>query len=792
MTTTHVLGFPRIGARRELKKAVEAYWGGKADRDALLATAADLRAAHWATQKNAGLSFVATGDFSFYDQVLDTSLALGVVPQRFRGIDYASAEDLYFAIARGDVERNIPAAELTKWFDTNYHFLVPEFDGDAIIATTAPAEVKVVAETREAAAAGFTPKPVVLGPITYLALAKGLDGATPWQYLEAVTARYEAIIAELAQTAEWIQIDEPILATELSDEARAAFAPTIERLVAAAGSAKVLVATYFGSLKENLALLEDAPVAGFHVDLTRGDDTTDALLAAAGDSKVLSLGIVDGRNVWVNDYATSLETLRAFDALGERRWVASSSSLQHAPVDAEIERTENTTIDPLFATWLSFAVQKCTEVATLARALDGTDLSAELSANAEVVASRANHRNVVRPEVREKVAAYTEADGTRDSAYAARREAQAWLNLPLLPTTTIGSYPQTREIREARKRYRTGEITEAEYIEFIKAEIKFVIEKQETLGLDVLVHGESERNDMVEYFGQNLDGFLFTTNGWVQSYGSRCVKPPVVYGDVSRPAPITVEWSTYAQSLTEKPVKGMLTGPVTILCWSFIRDDLTRAEVTQQIAAAIRDEVLDLETAGIGIIQIDEAALSEGLPLRRSEHAEYLRWAVDAFRLASGGVADRTQIHTHMCYSEFNDIIDAILRLDADAISVESSRSRGELLEAFESFNYTNSIGPGVWDIHSPRVPTQDEIEGLLALSLERLPAERLWVNPDCGLKTRAWPETEASIVNLVAAAATARAKAASLDAGASGNNASIAGTVTGSARVGGTVKAGA
>ncbi len=746
---THVLGFPRIGAHRELKHALDAYWRDEIPEEDLIRIGTQLRRRHWRIQKDAGLSFVATGDFSFYDHVLDTAVLLGLISERFGDASQEVNLGLYFRMARGDRRANIPALEMTKWFDTNYHYLVPEFTPDLRLR---PTPLRIVEETRDAVRLGYRAKPVLLGPITFLCLGKAFGGADRWERLDDVLAGYRRVLAQLAPLCDWIQIDEPVLCADLPEAAARAFVPAMRSLKASAGQTRLLLAAYFGGLGPNLALAADSGCDGIHVDFTRSDDSLDRLLHELPASVTLSVGAVDGRNVWKNDLSRSIALMRRIAEVRgtERLMAASSCSLLHVPVDLGFEKT----LDPELKSWLSFAVQKCGEVAVLGQALSGGEVSEALRMNADALSSRRISPRVRCEEVRRRASAVTPDMLRRVSPYAVRGRAQrAWLKLPRFPTTTIGSFPQTDAIRNARLRFRRGELSSAAYEAFLKEEIRACVLKQEHLGLDVLVHGEPERNDMVEYFGQQLDGFCFTQNGWVQSYGSRCVKPPVIFGDVARSRPMTVAWATYAQSLTKKPMKGMLTGPVTILCWSFVRDDLPRADVCRQIALALRDEVRDLEAAGIRIVQIDEAALREGLPLRRNAWDTYLRWAVDAFRLTSSGVDDATQIHTHMCYSEFNAIVRWIAEMDADVISVESSRSRMELLAAFERFAYPNEIGPGVYDIHSPRGPSEEEILGLLHRALRVVPADRIWVNPDCGLKTRGWPETLASLTNLVAAA---------------------------------------
>lgn len=748
----HILGFPRIGAMRELKDALEAYWKGASSQTDLQSVCRSLRERHWAVQKKAGLSFVATNDFSLYDHVLDVTAMIGAVPERFGKIQGAVDTDTYSAMARGDSSRNIPAMEMTKWFNTNYHYIVPE-----ISKSTTPrfAGFKVLEETDEAIRAGYAPKPVLLGPITYLSLSKGVEGFECWEKCDEVVSVYAEVIFELGARCEWIQVDEPILCADMCQKARNRFLPAYQRLNQAAGKANLLLATYFDALDDNLDLALSSSCAGLHIDLVHGRGQLDRILDLIPGSMVLSAGVVNGRNIWKTDLEQALSGLRKIrDRIGaDRLMIGSSCSLLHSPVDLNGEHS----LDPELKNWMAFAVQKCSEISVLGDVLSGKDCTAAVRSNTEAIRSRKTGTSVVDERVRERCGQAGEDMLRRNSSYPERRKAQSWLDLPLFPTTTIGSFPQTAQIRAQRKRLKDHAISEDQYRTFLKETIRATIEKQEELGLDVLVHGEPERNDMVEYFGQQLSGFCFTDNGWVQSYGSRCVKPPIIYGDVSRPKPMTVEWISYAQSLTDKPLKGMLTGPVTILCWSFVRDDLERAEVCRQIALAMRDEVRDLEAAGIRIIQIDEAAFSEGMPIKNRDREVYLRWAVDAFRLATSVVEDSTQIHTHMCYSEFNDIIRSIAEMDADVISIESSRSRMELLDAFSDFEYPSDIGPGVYDIHSPRVPTEEEIQGLLEKALRFVREDRLWVNPDCGLKTRDWPEVIDSLRNMVSAARSLR-----------------------------------
>ncbi len=752
MTIAHNLGFPRIGAQRELKRAVEAYWAGQLDRTGLERTGRELRARHWAVQAGAGLDLLPVGDFSWYDQVLDMSALLGVVPPRFGWLDDTVDLDTYFRMARGRAPTgaDVPACEMTKWFDTNYHYIVPEFGADQSFRL---ASNRLFDEVSEAVALGYKVKPVLVGPLTYLWLGKTkgteFDKLTLLDHLLPV---YGEILDRLgAQGVDWVQIDEPILALDLPLSWKNAFESAYARLQQP--GLKRLLATYFGALEDNTALACRLPVDGLHVDLVRAPEQLAAVLDQLPAYKVLSAGVVDGRNIWRADLEKCLDILSPLkERLGERLWIAPSCSLLHSPVDLALEDK----LDGELKLWLSFATQKTSEVVVLKRALNGSrDMVAEqLDASREANMGRHRSERIHRVDVQARAAAMTAGIAERDHPYPVRRIAQQQrLALPLFPTTTIGSFPQTTRIRNARRDYKAGQITLSEYTERMREEIAYAVRKQEELDLDVLVHGEAERNDMVEYFGELLEGFAFTSNGWVQSYGSRCVKPPVIFGDVSRPKPMTVDWTIYAQSLTARPMKGMLTGPVTILQWSFVRDDQPRSQTALQIALALRDEVCDLEKSGIGVIQIDEPAFREGLPLRKKHWQEYLDWAVRAFRIAASGVRDDTQIHTHMCYSEFNDIIASIAALDADVITIETSRSDMELLDAFADFAYPNEIGPGVYDIHTPRLPTVAEIEALLEKAATVIPAERLWVNPDCGLKTRQWPEVEAALRNMVEAA---------------------------------------
>ncbi len=749
------LGFPRIGIRRELKSAIEGYWKGTLPREELLQTASELRLRHWALQRDAGIDALPCNDFSLYDQMLDMACLLGCVPARFgRGADPVDL-DTYFALARGSEHAH--AMEMTKWFDTNYHYLVPEFERGQHFRI---ASAKVFEECAQARAAGLQPAPVLIGPITFALLGKAkYERFRPAEAIEALLPVYVEILERLTPLAASVQMDEPCLATDLSPEVAGRFVPVYERLARAAPNVRIRLATYFNGLEENMGLAFNLAVESIHVDLVRAPGQLDeALQRASQTGKRVVLGLVDGRNVWRNDLTASLALLeKAVDRLGaDRVAVAPSCSLLHVPVDVRIE----TDLDPQVRGWMAFAKQKLEEVAILKRAINEgrKSVAAALEKSDGIIAARRRSPRTHDAKVRSRVAAINPAALERHSPFPQRQVSQAPIfNLPPFPTTTIGSFPQTAGIRAARAAHKAGTLNAAAYTSAMRREIDAVVRFQERVGLDVLVHGEPERNDMVEYFGEQLQGFAFTRNGWVQSYGSRCVKPPILFGDVSRPQAMTVEWAKYAQSLTSRIVKGMLTGPVTILQWSFVRDDQPRPETCRQIALAIRDEALDLERAGIRIIQIDEPAIREGLPLRRAQWGAYLRWAVDCFRLASAGVADTTQIHTHMCYSEFNDIMESVAEMDADVISIETSRSRMELLDAFAKFRYPNQIGPGVYDIHSPRVPTELDMMTLLSKAARVIPPRQLWVNPDCGLKTRGWPEVEQALTNMVAAARAAR-----------------------------------
>ena len=750
---THTLGFPRIGRNRELKAAVEGFWRGETDAETLLESARDLRAAHWRLQAEAGIELVPVGDFSLYDQMLDLALLLGCVPERYARQPGSGLERM-FLMARGGP--GVRAMEMTKWFDTNYHYIVPELDVDKEFR---PAPARLAGELAEARRLGLAPKAVLVGPLTFLHLAKTADpGQNKWTLLEPLTRAYEALLRDLAPRCPWIQIDEPALAADLPPTALDRAHGVLARISEAALPAQVLLAAPFGSVARHTALLKNLPVRALHLDLARAPEQLEPVCALLPQACSLSLGLVSGRNVWRTDLDKALSLGRtALDLLGpERLLLAPSCSLLHVPVDLAAE----TALDPEIRSWMAFAVQKCAEVRLLAQALTGRDVSAELAENAALLARRAADPRVRNPAVRLRTAAATPEMARRRSPYAVRSLTQrARLQLPELPTTTIGSFPQTAEVRSVRARFRSGALDREGYETALRGFVDRALAVQEAAGVDVLVHGEAERNDMVEYFGEQLDGFCFTRNGWVQSYGTRCVKPPVIFGDVSRPGPMTVAWRSYAQSRAVKPVKGMLTGPVTILCWSFVRDDLPRSQACRQIALAIRDEVADLEASGATVIQIDEPALREGMPLAREDWPAYLAWAVECFRLATSGVSDSTQIHTHMCYAEFNEILEWIAAMDADVLSIEASRSGMELLDAFARFAYPNEVGPGVWDIHSPRVPSVEEMAGLLEKALTVIPRQKLWVNPDCGLKTRDWPETEASLKNMVKAAKLMRQK---------------------------------
>ncbi len=766
MIKTSSLGFPRIGANRELKKAVENFWKNSANTNAeneLQHTAKSIRQHNWQLQKSSGIDYIPSNDFSFYDHILDNIALFGAIPQRFiKPFNFKIGEtvslDLLFAMARGSQKNNIDvtAMEMTKWFDTNYHYLVAEFYQGQKFAISSN---KIFDEFLEAKELGINTRPVIIGPVSFLLLGKSVDGSNKIDLLDNLLSAYEDLFSSLKKIGVTdLQIDEPFLVTDLNQNDIRAYIKAYSHLKKFAGSIKLHLATYFESLEENLELALSLQTSSIHLDLVRGKSQLNTALSLIDDKQILSLGLVDGRNIWVNNFEESIALGKtAIDKIGKDRVIiAPSCQLLHVPVDLNNE----TLLDAEIKSWLSFATQKLQEIVVIAKALNGetSSVKTQLDANKIAIANRKVSPRIHDQEVKKRVAKIDDSLLNRKSNFEQRKKIQKLLNLPLLPTTTIGSFPQTKEVRKARSDFKAGNISQENYDNFIKEETKKTVKFQEEIGIDVLVHGEFERNDMVEYFGEQLKGFCFTKNGWVQSYGSRCVKPPVIFGDVSRPKPMTVEWAKYAQSLTNKIMKGMLTGPITILQWSFVRDDQPRKDTALQIAFAIRDEVKDLESANIKIIQIDEAALREGLPIRQKNWQEYLKWAVEAFRITASVANDKTQIHTHMCYSEFNDIISAIAQMDADVISIETSRSQMELLNAFVNFKYPNEIGPGVYDIHSPRVPSTEEIEQLLQKALKVLDPEQIWVNPDCGLKTRDWPETKQALQSMVIATQKIRA----------------------------------
>lgn len=760
---THNLGYPRIGSNRELKKASEQYWSGKTSVEELIKTGKSIRQHNWQLQKDAGINLIPSNDFSFYDQVLDMTLTVGAIPERYHEVILNKSNnelDLYFAMARGYQKNglDITAMEMTKWFDTNYHYIVPEFRKNQQFKLFSN---KITNEFNEAKNAGIITKPVIIGAVSYLLLGKEKEaGFNRIELLNNLLPVYIDVLKKLeAQGVEWVQFDEPFLALDLSVREKQAVTQFYLSIKKEFPTLKTIIATYFEGLKDNLQLAASLPVCALHIDLVRCPEQLDEVLNVLPKNVTLSLGVVDGRNIWKNDFQQSLELInKAISKIGsERILIAPSCSLLHSPCDLDFE----TKLNPEIKQWLAFAKQKTDEVVTLkqlANPEENKTALEKLKANQLAVESRKTSKLIHNDKVKQRVNAITEADAKRQNIFSVRKDKQhKALNLPLFPTTTIGSFPQTTEVRTWRAKFKKGEINAQQYDTLLKEETEKAIRWQEEIGIDVLVHGEFERNDMVEYFGEQLDGFVFTQNGWVQSYGSRCVKPPIIFGDVHRPNPMTVYWSAYAQSLTQKHVKGMLTGPVTILQWSFVRNDQPRSQTCTQIALAIRDEVVDLEKAGIKVIQIDEPAIREGLPLRKSDWQSYLQWAVRAFRISSSGVKDETQIHTHMCYSEFNDIIQNIADMDADVITIECSRSQMELLDAFADFKYPNEIGPGVYDIHSPRVPSKAEMVNLLEKAKAVIPANQLWVNPDCGLKTRHWEETKKALVEMVSAATEMR-----------------------------------
>lgn len=763
-----ILGYPRIGEKRELKKALENYWKKTISEEELSKAGKDIREKNWKLQQEKGIDFIPSNDFSLYDQVLDMSVCLGCIPERFQEISHKlSTTDLYFAMARGLQKEDIDvtAMEMTKWFDTNYHYIVPEFSKNQQFELNAD---KLINEYKEAFALGIQTKPVIIGPVTYLCLGKeSSNDFDKLDLLDALLPVYLELLTELHTLGvDYIQIDEPILSLELSEKEKRGIRKTYELFAEAQPKAQIILTNYFNGYEDNLETVLELPVAVIHFDLVRCAEELEKVIhhSSLQPNTIISLGVVDGRNIWKNNYEESLALInKAKNTLGAHRiWIASSCSLLHTPFDLDLEANEQT-LPKEVKTWLAFAKQKLEELEDLKQLVTGSPSKEAKEAyihNQQDLDAKKTSTSIHNREVKNRVANLKKQDSYRISSFKARQEKQRKkLNLPLYPTTTIGSFPQTKEVRSWRAQRKKNKITEETYNHLIAKETAATIKFQEEIGIDVLVHGEFERNDMVEYFGEKLNGFAFTTFGWVQSYGSRCVKPPIIYGDVSRENPMTVKWSSFAQSLTKKPVKGMLTGPITILQWSFVRNDQPRATTCKQIALAIRDEVVDLEKAGIKIIQIDEPAIREGLPLRKKDWKAYLDWAVTSFRISASGVQDETQIHTHMCYSEFNDIIENIAALDADVITIETSRSNMELLDAFVTFKYPNEIGPGVYDIHSPRVPKEQEIELLLDKASKLLPVEHIWVNPDCGLKTRDWPETKQALVSLVSAAKKMRNK---------------------------------
>ncbi|SMD12384.1 5-methyltetrahydropteroyltriglutamate--homocysteine S-methyltransferase [Pedobacter nyackensis] len=761
---TNNLGYPRIGSKRELKKACEQYWSGNSSIQSLVQTGKDIRKQNWELQKAAGIDLIPSNDFSFYDQVLDLSLTVGAIPRRYHEVILNKRNnelDLYFAMARGYQKDglDITAMEMTKWFDTNYHYIVPEFLKDQQFKLFS---TKIIDEYSESVRLGIKTKPVIIGPVSYLLLGKEKESDFDRiDLIKNLLPVYVDLLKKLEeQHVEWVQLDEPFLSLDLTEKDRVAYKYVYTELKKQFPKLKILLATYFGALQDNAALVASLPVYALHIDLVRSPEQLERVLELILVNMYLSVGVVDGRDVWKNDFQKSLNLIElALESVGHDRLIISPScSLIHSPCDLDLETNEETL--PLeIKDWMAFAKQKIDEVVVLKQLANDKDLAdPRLVANFDSNENRSASTLIHNPVVKQRVAAITETDDQRHSRFSVRQELQRKsLNLPLFPTTTIGSFPQTPEVRSWRAKYKKGDLSLAEYDALLEAETTETIRFQEDAGIDVLVHGEFERNDMVEYFGEQLAGFAFTKNGWVQSYGSRCVKPPVIYGDVYRPAPMTVRWAAYAQSLTDKWVKGMLTGPVTILQWSFVRNDQPRSETCTQIALAIRDEVNDLESVGIKIIQIDEPAIREGLPLRKADWQNYLEWAVRAFRISASGVKDDTQIHTHMCYSEFNDIIQNIADMDADVITIECSRSQMELLDVFADFKYPNEIGPGVYDIHSPRVPRKEEMVTLLEKARKVIPASQLWVNPDCGLKTRHWEETKKALTEMVAAAKVLR-----------------------------------
>ena len=770
MLKTANLGFPRIGANRELKKAVEGYWKKKISAAELESTAAQIRKNNWQLHQQNQISHIPSNDFSYYDQTLDTICLFGAVPDRFKYSGEGNIDlDLYFAMARG-AQRDgvdVTAMEMTKWFDTNYHYIVPEFKQGQKFKISSS---KIFDQYLEAKNQGIETRPVILGPVSFLVLGKSVDGSNKFDLSDSLLSCYEELFVKLADAGvKDLQIDEPCLVTDLSQEAKSLYTKAYGQLKQSSQNINLHLATYFEALEENADLAFGLETASVHVDLVRGLNQLDQVLRSVQDGQTLSLGVVDGRNIWINNIDNSVKTIeKAVQALGKDRVIVGPScSLLHSPVDLEVEAA----LDEDVKSWLSFATQKLSEISAIAKVADGESLDSDLlEKNRAAIESRATSSKIHDSAVKDRAAKIEDSLINRNSDFETRQKIQREsITLPALPTTTIGSFPQTKEVRKARADFKAQRISADEYQKFLEEETIKTIKIQEDLGLDVLVHGEFERNDMVEYFGEQLKGFCFTKNGWVQSYGTRCVKPPIIFGDVSRPNAMTVDWAKFAQEQTSHIMKGMLTGPITMLQWSFVRDDQPRKDTAIQIAFAIRDEVVDLEKAGIKIIQIDEAALREGLPIKKAKWEEYLKWAVDAFRLTASGVEDKTQIHTHMCYSEFNDIIAGIANMDADVISIETSRSQMELLDAFVDFKYPNEIGPGVYDIHSPRVPSKEEMKDLIAKALKVLKSDQVWINPDCGLKTRDWPETKDALQKMVEATIEARQSLESGEARVSG-----------------------
>lgn len=750
------LGYPRIGLHRELKRGLESYWAGKNPEKNLLTTTHSIRIENWLLQKNLGIHHIPVNDFSLYDHVLDTVVMVGAIPDRFQINQTPIDLDGYFAMARGTQHgkfNNIPPLEMTKWFNTNYHYIVPEISRNTQFALNME---KVITEINEAKLLAIYPRPVLLGPVSFLLLSKSIEkDFSSIQKLDELTSLYSRLLKELlGVNINWVQIDEPFLATDLTDELKGLVIKTYQYLGQKMQRPKILLTSYFASMQDNLPFVFSLPIEAVHLDLVNAPEQLESALKHIDDKKYLSLGLVDGRNIWKTDFVLAFHLIKkTIEQLGtDRLFIAPSCSLLHVPQDIGME----TSMNPEIKYWLAFAHQKLQEIVLLTQMANSEydENHKQINENQKTIQNRHSSSLINNESVKQKLKSIDPKQLIRKSKFIIRRKKQQdRYKFPLLPTTTIGSFPQTENVRVARSNFSKGQITKSEYEEFLKQEIKHCIEFQEEIGLDVLVHGEYERNDMVQYFAEQLSGFAFTEHGWVQSFGSRYVRPPIIFGDISRPGRMSVDWAVYAQSQTDKPVKGMLTGPVTILNWSFVRDDQPRAETCRQIALAIQEEVMDLERSGIGVIQIDEPALREGLPLHKADWQEYLRWAVECFHIAASGVEDETQIHTHMCYSEFNDIIQSIAELDADVISIEAARSHMELLNSFAEYQYPNDIGPGIYDIHSPRVPTENEIITLLKEALKVLPAEQVWVNPDCGLKTRHWAEIEPSLKNMVNAA---------------------------------------